>query len=77
VEGLTEVLPRVSNLHVFHWWPTAAERHPLADGEERWGRFLALIKQAPEKRHALLEFVSGDAPEAFMRDAATLRQWLA
>jgi len=77
VAGLQAVLPRVSNIHVFHWWPTAAERHPLADGAERWARFWPLIKQVPGDRHALLEFVQEDSPEAFLRDAATLRQWLA
>lgn len=77
VAGLAEVLPRVSNIHVFHWWPTAAERHPLADGAERWVEFWRLIRQAPGDRHALLEFVQHDLPEAFLRDAATLRQWLA
>ena len=77
IAGLREVLPRVSNIHVFHWWPTAAERHPLAEGAERWGRFLEVLKMAPGDRYALLEFVQGDAPESFVRDAATLRQWLA
>lgn len=77
VAGLKEVLPRVSNIHVFHWWPTAAERHPLAEGAERWAQFWPALKQAPGDRHALLEFVQGDAAEAFLRDAVTLRQWLA
>jgi sugar phosphate isomerase/epimerase len=77
VAGLHEVLPRVSNIHVFHWWPTAAERHSLADGTERWAQFWPLLKQAAGDRHALLEFVQGDSPEAFLRDAVTLRQWLA
>lgn len=77
VSGLQAVLPRVSNIHVFHWWPTSAERHALSDGAERWGRFWPLLKQAPGDRHALLEFVQGDSPDAFLRDAATLRQWLA
>jgi sugar phosphate isomerase/epimerase len=77
VAGLREVLPRVSTIHVFHWWPTAAERHPLADGAERWARFWPLLGQAPGDRHALLEFVQGDEPAAFLRDAATLREWLA
>ena len=77
VEGLREVLPRTGNIHVFHWWPTGAERHALADGAERWARFLEVIKQAPGDRYALLEFVKGDEPEAFLMDAATLREWLA
>ena len=77
VRGLRELLPKVGNAHVFHWWPTAAERHPLAEGAERWAQFLTLLKQAPGDRFALLEFVQGDEPEAFLRDAATLKQWLA
>jgi sugar phosphate isomerase/epimerase len=77
VRGLGEVVSRVSNIHVFHWWPTSAERHPLADGAERWAQFWPLIKQAPGDRYALLEFVKGDDPEAFLRDAKTLKEWLA
>ncbi len=77
MHGLDEVLPRVGNVHVFHWWPTAAERHPLADGAERWAAFLTLLQQVPGDRFALLEFVRGDEPEAFLRDASTLKQWLA
>lgn len=74
--GLREVLPKVGNIHVFHWWPTAAEKHPLADGAERWAQFWPLIKQAPGDRFALLEFVKDDSIEVFRRDAATLREWL-
>ncbi|CAM3063698.1 sugar phosphate isomerase/epimerase [Rariglobus hedericola] len=77
VAGLREVQSRVSNIHVFHWWPTPADKHPLADGAERWGRFWPLIQDMPGDRYALLEFVQGDEPEAFLRDAATLREWLA
>lgn len=81
LRGLKAVLPRVGNLHVFHWWPTSSDRHPLADGAERWGAFLAELKKAPapggRDRFALLEFVPGDEPAAFLRDAATLKMWLA
>ena len=77
VRGLGELLPKVGNVHVFHWWPTAAERHPLADGAERWASFWPLLRQAPGDRFALLEFVQGDGPAAFLRDAATLKAWLA
>jgi len=77
VAGLQQVLTRVSNIHVFHWWPTSAERHALAEGAERWAQFWPLLKQASGDRHALIEFVPGDSPDAFLRDAATLRQWLA
>ncbi len=76
VAGLRAVAPRVGNVHVFHWWPTGAERHALAEGEARWAEFLAVLKALPGERFALLEFVQGDAPEAFLRDAATLARWL-
>ena len=33
-------------------------------------------RRSPTARCALLEFVQDDAPEAFLRDAATLLQWL-
>lgn len=77
VAGLREMQSRVSNIHVFHWWPTSAERHALAEGAERWGAFWPLLKAVPGDRYALLEFVRGDEAEAFLRDAATLRAWLA
>lgn len=77
VEGLAAILPSLSNVHVFHWWPSAAERHPLADGTERWAAFWPLVARAAGDRYALLEFVQGDAPEAFLRDAETLKTWLA
>lgn len=76
VEGLRAVLPRVSNVHVFHWWPTAAERHPLADGVARWAEFWRELKSLSGERFAMLEFVQGDSGDAFLRDAATLRSWL-
>lgn len=76
VAGLRAVLPKVGNVHVFHWWPTAAERLPLAEGEARWEEFWRELKTAPGDRFALLEFVQGDEPEAFLRDAATLVRWL-
>jgi sugar phosphate isomerase/epimerase len=76
VDGLRAVAGRVSNIHVFHWWPTSAERHPLVDGEARWAAFWPVLRALPGERYALLEFVQDDAPEAFLRDAATLRRWL-
>ena len=71
--GLRGVLPRVSNVHVFHWWPDATVRLPLADGAERWRKYLAALTG---KHWVLLEFVAGDDPDNFLRDAATLRSWL-
>lgn len=76
VSGLRAVLPKVSNIHVFHWWPTAAERLLLAEGAERWAEFLGELKPLSGERFAMLEFVQGDAPEVFLKDAATLTDWL-
>ncbi len=77
VRGLSELLPKLGNVHIFHWWPTSAERHPLAEGAARWAKFWPLLRQAPGDRFALLEFVQGDEPAAFLSDAATLKTWLA
>ena len=76
VSGLRAVLHRVSNIHVFHWWPTAAQRHPLADGSARWAEFWRELATLEGERFALLEFVRDDAESAFLEDAATLRSWL-
>lgn len=75
--GLRAVAASISNVHVFHWWPSAAERHPLADGALRWAEFLRELRTLPGERYCLLEFVPDDAPADFVRDAATLRAWLA
>ena len=58
------------------WWPTSAERHPLAEGAERWPAFFAECKLMAGDRFALMEFVPGDSPAAFLRDAETLKSWL-
>lgn len=77
IEGLDALLPWLSNLHVFHWWPTLRQRHPLAVGEERWRCYLELVHESGRDHFALLEFVRDDSPQAFLEDAATLRRWLA
>jgi sugar phosphate isomerase/epimerase len=73
---LHDVLPQVRHVHVFHWWPTAAERRPLAEGETSWLRYLDVIRRSGKTMPCLLEFVRDDSPEQFLRDAATLRRWL-
>jgi hypothetical protein len=60
-------------VHVFSWADDGT-RLPLAARETLWRPVLAAL---PADRHALLEFVRDDAPEAFAEDAATLRAWLA
>ena len=60
-------------VHVFSWAEDGT-RLPLAARESLWRPVLATL---PADRHALLEFVRDDSPQAFQEDAATLRDWLA
>lgn len=76
VAGLTEIRPWLCNLHVFHWWPEASDRRPLAEGADRWRRYLRIAAGDPPRRYALLEFVRDDDPAALFEDAASLRTWL-
>ena len=59
-------------VHVFGWADDGT-RLPLAARESLWRPVLARL---PGDRHALLEFVRDDSPEAFAADADTLRDWL-
>ncbi len=76
LQDLRSLLPRLTHVHVYHWRPGSTDRLPLADGVARWGNFLELAATAPGDRYAMLEFVEGDAPVSFLRDAATLKSWL-
>jgi 3-dehydroshikimate dehydratase len=73
--GLNRVAPWLSNVHVFHWWPDARDRRPLAEGEAHWAAYLPAAAAAGSA-YASLEFVAGDDVDQFRRDAATLRRWL-
>jgi 3-dehydroshikimate dehydratase len=74
---LLEVMPRLRNVHVFHWWPTAATRHPLIAGADRWHTYIDIVRAHKKSVDFLLEFVAGDSPAQFLEDAATLRLLLA
>jgi sugar phosphate isomerase/epimerase len=73
---LSEVSPRMGNVHIFHWWPTAQERRALLEGEDDWLAYLRAINALPGNRFCLLEFVRGDHPRQAMDDAATLNHWI-
>ena len=77
LEGLKAVLPRISNVHVFDWWPTNKDRNLLEAGTERWKPYLDTIRSTGRDHHLLIEFVKDDDPENFLADAATLRRWIA
>lgn len=71
----------LSYLHVFAW-DGDANRHPLASATEYWCAVFEAFESAaapgwPGPRTACLEFVRGDEPEQFERDAATLAELLA
>ncbi len=76
VAGLRALLPWLVNAHVFHWGPTTQDRHPLADGADAWQQYFAIMRGSGRPHGALLEFVPDDAPQAFLRDAATLKELL-
>jgi len=76
LHDLRGLLPWLSHVHVYHWRPGSTDRLPLANGVDRWRSFLDLALTAPGDRYAMLEFVEGDAPANFLRDAATLKSWL-
>jgi sugar phosphate isomerase/epimerase len=69
------VAPWIEHLHVFHW--RERERRPLAEGAERWRRYVARAAQLDRPLSAALEFVLGDDPAQLARDGATLNALLA
>lgn len=75
VEAIGQLSPRLSHLHVYHW-DSVKERCPLSAGALRWQKFLQAAQEVPGDRYAMLEFVKDDEPENFLRDAATLHEWL-
>lgn len=80
IEGLSAVLPILSNLHVFHWETRAPWKHdrkPLAGGAEDWTKYLRIVGETGRDHWAMIEFVAGGAPEQFLEDAETLKGWLA
>lgn len=74
IEGLKQVIPYLSNVHVFHW--ASASRLPLSDGKDEWIRYLKLISKVSGERYAMLEFVEDDEPEQLLEDAKSLRAFL-
>lgn len=76
LQGLKNILPWLENVHAFHWWPTARDRFPLAEGEDRWKEYLALAADCDHPFHVLLEFVCNDQPDQLVEDSKTLRRWI-
>jgi sugar phosphate isomerase/epimerase len=79
-EALSEIArigEHISHLHVFAW-DGDRNRFPLASAADYWRSVLAAMPSSrwTGRRFAMLEFVAGDDPAAFLADAATLRQIL-
>lgn len=74
VLSLEEALPYLANVHVFYWWPDAKHRRPLADGMDRWRRFVSQICSYGADPDLLLEFMPDDSITSLSTEAATLRR---
>ncbi|MEX2606795.1 MAG: TIM barrel protein [Kiritimatiellia bacterium] len=73
-KSLRSILPRVSNVHVFHWGKGGGgDRYLLSEGKERWTRYFEILAEAPKPRWALLEFAKDDLIENYHRDARVLQ----
>lgn len=77
LSGLARVMPRLAHVHAFHWVEGFQDRRPLAEGADRWKRYLGAIRTAGKDPDVLLEFLPNDDPSLLGREAATLRAWLA
>jgi len=73
--SLEDMLPHVSNVHVFHWGKGWSDRFALEEGADRWSAYLSRLARPEDPRWALLEFVKGDDPQQYLRDAETLHRW--
>ena len=73
--GLQSILPQLTNVHCYHW--VNNDRRPLVEGGDSWRQYFAAVQSSGRTHCALLEFVAGDDPANFLRDAATLRQLVA
>lgn len=76
IEDLDRVLMHVSNVHIFQWTREQNDtiRHKLIEGEPQWLEYLHQLRDNGGYR--LIEFVKGDSPEQFLRDAETLKGWV-
>jgi sugar phosphate isomerase/epimerase len=78
LDGLRQVLPYLSHVHVYHWatGEAGSRPRPLAEGSALWQEYLRAIADSGRVHFAMLEFVVADSPEQYLADAATLARWL-
>ena len=77
--GLTAILPWLTNVHVFSWRTVDGQRERmLLDAKtEEWAQYLTQVAATGRDHYAMIEFVRDNEPENFLKDAETLKQWLA
>ncbi len=77
VASLRTILPKLANMHVFHWRPDKS-RLPLREGKDKWAELFDVVaNEAPSRtRYALMEFVKDGNPEQFYEDAECLKSLL-
>ncbi len=77
VTEIARIGEHVSHIHVFAW-DRDRKRFPLASAADYWQAALAAMPRSrwTGRRFAMLEFVAGDDPAAFLADANALRQIL-
>lgn len=69
--SLHAVLPYVSGVHCFSWWPEQ-ERLPLSGRKQLWQSVADILREEGRPLDMMLEFVSGDLPANVSRDAEFL-----
>lgn len=76
--GLDMMLPWLTNIHVFSWHIVDGQRERmlLKAKTEDWSQYLTKVVTTGRDHYAMVEFVRDDAPENFLKDAVTLKQWL-
>ncbi|MEO6052373.1 MAG: TIM barrel protein [Chthoniobacterales bacterium] len=76
VACLTQLLPWLSNVHVFQL-TESFQKMPLREGTAEWPAYLKVLQAQGASRPLLLEFVHNETREALLEDAATLQAWAA
>ena len=69
--SLHRVLPYVSGVHCFSWWPEQ-ERLPLNGRKQLWQSVADILREAGRPVDMMLEFVAEDLPANVSRDAEFL-----
>jgi sugar phosphate isomerase/epimerase len=74
--GIDMIMPAISGVHVFHWWPDHLVRHLLCEGQSDWQRYIQKFKDSDSNCYLFIEFVKDDDTENFLKDAETLKNWV-